>query len=858
MRAGFPFSLEQGEVTDAKVMRARASGKSRQFGFVGFRTDAEAAAALKYFDRSFLGTYRLQVGFAIPVGDAALERPWSRYSSGSSAFEQRTGANAAPLGANARTFGAASVPEKGKPSGKEAKKKEQEEDPKLREFLGLMAPRSQARVWSNDAGEEVGAASVPAPVAAAEGDEDYEDLPSQPEEAGPAGASGGDAEGRTGPDKADDGLKSDMDWLRGMVVTEGVDPSGAGVVPEGSGRQGDEGTQMKGEEAGGAGQKKAGGQLRIFDGGAEEAPEDSGRLFVRNLPYSATEDDLRKHFEEFGSISDVHLVLDKGTHLSRGYGYVTFLLPESATLARQALDNKFFQGRLLHVLPATRRGWGAGDANGATESGKRGDTDEKSGGYKAEKEARLKADAGNKETWSALYMRPETVAAWMADKFGVSKSEVLDPSAKDLAVRLALGEAQVVSETKEALATAGVNVASLDHAVVGDRQKKKTIARSEAVILVKNLPYETTENDLEILFSKYGAVVRLVLPPTKAIALVEFSVASSAKIAFKALAYRKFRHVPLYLEFAPAGIFAASAKAPATQPVEAEAIGGKGALPPGQRAMGGLGSAKAAHLADQALQAKQSGGSEQPEEAQALTIFVKNLSFATDDAALERHFKHALGNKGRATVGAGPESVRSAKVSYKTGKSGERLSNGYGFVEFSHPEAARLALDLVHGSSLDGFDLKLQLSARDREGVRVVQKEKGGFSTSKLMVRNVAFEANQKDIKQLFEPFGELKVVRVPKKFDGSHRGFAFVDFIFRKDAKKAYEQLNGTHLLGRRLVIEKAKTEDEYQGQGLEQGSKRKEPAQGDDTTFEPSAAARGALHEKMSRQRKKKTRKE
>ena len=73
-------------------------------------------------------------------------------------------------------------------------------------------------------------------------------------------------------------------------------------------------------------------------------------------------------------------------------------------------------------------------------------------------------------------MRPETVAAWMADKFGVSKSEVLDPSAKDLAVRLALGEAQVVSETKEALATAGVNVASLDHAVVGDRQKKKTIA----------------------------------------------------------------------------------------------------------------------------------------------------------------------------------------------------------------------------------------------------------------------------------------------------------------------------------------------------------------------------------------------
>ena len=845
-------------MTDAKVMRARASGKSRQFGFVGFRTDAEAAAALKYFDRSFLGTYRLQVGFARPVGDAALERPWSRYSSGSSAFEQRTGANAASLGAKARTFGAGAAPETGKPSRQGGKKQEQEEDPKLREFLGLMAPRSQARVWSNDAGEEAGAAPPPAPVPTDKGDEDYEDLPSQLEEAGPAGASGGDAEGRPGPDGADGGPESDMDWLRGKVVTEGDDPSGAGATPEGSGRRGDEGTRGKGEEAGAPGRKKPAGQLRVFDGEAEEAPEDSGRLFIRNLPYSATEDDLRKHFEDHGSISDVHLVLDKGTHLSRGYGYVTYLLPESATQARQALDNKFFQGRLLHVLPATRRGWGSGDTNGAAEGGMRGDTGEKSGGYKAEKDARLKADAGNKETWSALYMRPETVAAWMADKFGVTKSEVLDPSAKDLAVRLALGEAQVVSETKEALATAGVNVASLDHAVVGDRQKKKAIARSDAVILVKNLPYETTENDLEILFSKYGAIVRLVLPPTKAIALVEFSVASCAKIAFKALAYRKFRHVPLYLEFAPAGIFAASAKAPATQPVEAGAIGGAVALPPGEKAMGGLGSSKAAHLADQALQAKQSGGSDRPEEAQALTIFVKNLSFATDDAALERHFKHALGNKGRATVGAGPESVRSAKVSYKTGKSGERLSNGYGFVEFSHPEAARLALDLVHGSSLDGFDLKLQLSTRDREGVRVVQKEKGGFSTSKLMVRNVAFEANQKDIKQLFEPFGELKVVRVPKKFDGSHRGFAFVDFIFRKDAKKAYEQLNGTHLLGRRLVIEKAKAEDEYLGQGLGEGSKRREPTQDDEHTFEPSAAAAGALNEKMSRQRKKKSRKE
>jgi len=45
------------------------------------------------------------------------------------------------------------------------------------------------------------------------------------------------------------------------------------------------------------------------------------------------------------------------------------------------------------------------------------------------------------------------------------------------------------------------------------------------------------------------------------------------------------------------------------------------------------------------------------------------------------------------------------------------------------------------------------------------------------MIRNIAFQATKNDIKELFQEYGSLRKVRLPKKMDGSHRGFAFVEF---------------------------------------------------------------------------------
>lgn len=72
-----------------------------------------------------------------------------------------------------------------------------------------------------------------------------------------------------------------------------------------------------------------------------------------------------------------------------------------------------------------------------------------------ERAAQRKADAGNRSAWNTLFMRPDTVAEAIAAHFGISKMELLDPAASDLPVRMALGEAQVMAQTKQALADAG-------------------------------------------------------------------------------------------------------------------------------------------------------------------------------------------------------------------------------------------------------------------------------------------------------------------------------------------------------------------------------------------------------------------
>lgn len=65
--------------------------------------------------------------------------------------------------------------------------------------------------------------------------------------------------------------------------------------------------------------------------------------------------------------------------------------------------------------------------------------------------------------------------------------------------------------------------------------------RSKSIILVKNLPFGTTESEIWDVFSKHGGMGRVVLPPAGITGLVEFLEENDAKKAFTKLAYTKVR-----------------------------------------------------------------------------------------------------------------------------------------------------------------------------------------------------------------------------------------------------------------------------------------------------------------------------
>lgn len=84
-----------------------------------------------------------------------------------------------------------------------------------------------------------------------------------------------------------------------------------------------------------------------------------------------------------------------------------------------------------------------------------------------------------------------------------------------------------------------------------------------------------------------------------------------------------------------------------------------------------------------------------------------------------------------------------------------------------------------------------------------------GESETKLLVRNLAFEATAADVRAVLEAYGRVVTCRVPRKFDGSRRGFAFVEFGSAGEARRAVAGAHGTHLYGRRLLLEYAQADE-------------------------------------------------
>jgi cold-inducible RNA-binding protein len=81
----------------------------------------------------------------------------------------------------------------------------------------------------------------------------------------------------------------------------------------------------------------------------------STKLYVGNLPFDITEDELRNMLSQHGPVNEISVVMDKFTGRARGFAFATMNTQEAATVAIQALNGKDWKGRALTVNEARPR-----------------------------------------------------------------------------------------------------------------------------------------------------------------------------------------------------------------------------------------------------------------------------------------------------------------------------------------------------------------------------------------------------------------------------------------------------------------------------------------------------------------------
>lgn len=841
-----------GNLTDCSLKYTK-DGKFRKFGFIGFSSEEDAKVALSHFNKSFIDTSRISVEECKSFGDPSKGKAWSKYSQNKS-----------------KTVAKKEDVPQATEDKKKAKKKEDsaleelEKDSGFKEFLSVYQTRNKTATWTNDTLVE------PIEKVKSRSQDDYLNFDSESEQ-----DSGDDNEdGEKSPEKklALQSAISDMDYLKSKVVKdpETVLSGDEGEKDADQEKPASESEVVESSEKSKPGKKEkppvrsaptplytvklkgapfsvteqnvrefllplkpaairivrnaqgnktgnifvdlnseddvqkalkysndymGGRSINVFrveqakeahisgklqnrpweerqiDSELQEDLLDSGRLFVRNLSYSCTEADLEALFSKYGPLSEIHFPIDKLTKKPKGFAFVTFLITEHAVKAYTEVDGHIFQGRMLHILPSTVKKEDEGDAGADS-------------GYKKQKALKDKANSSSSHNWNTLFMGTSSVAEVIAQKYNTSKSQVLDHEGKgSVAVRVALGETQIVQEVRRFLMENGVCLDSFSQAAS---------ARSKTVILVKNLPAGTQVAELQEVFGRFGDLGRVLLPEGGITAIVEFFEPTEAKQAFRKLAYTKFQHVPLYLEWAPMNVFSSTPVEKKAEPVKVvkldEQIEEKPEEEPEKKS--------------ESDEDDDEDDDDDEETLPGCTLFIKNLNFSTNEETLKQVFSK---------VGA----VKTCSVSKKRDKQGTLLSMGFGFVAYRKPEDAQKALRQLQRCTVDDHQLEIKLSERAiRPAVSADRKKQVNKKqrSSKILVRNVPFQATVKEIRELFSTFGELKTVRLPKKMagTGAHRGFGFVDFVTKQDAKRAFNALcHSTHLYGRRLVLEWADTEE-------------------------------------------------
>jgi len=92
------------------------------------------------------------------------------------------------------------------------------------------------------------------------------------------------------------------------------------------------------------------------------------KIYIGNLPYQATEQDVQTLFAQFGDIENVAIIKDRDSGRPKGFGFVTFVTQNSAQDALK-MDGQDFQGRPIKVSIAKEKTEGSGSGSGRRGGG---------------------------------------------------------------------------------------------------------------------------------------------------------------------------------------------------------------------------------------------------------------------------------------------------------------------------------------------------------------------------------------------------------------------------------------------------------------------------------------------------------
>lgn len=201
---------------------------------------------------------------------------------------------------------------------------------------------------------------------------------------------------------------------------------------------------------------------------------------------------------------------------------------------------------------------------------------------------------------------------------------------------------------------------------------------------------------------------------------------------------------------------------------------------------------------------------------QTKVLFVKNLSYDTDESSLQNAFQSSTG-------------VRIATFA-DSGK-----PRGFGFIDFSTEQDAQDAYENMNGMELDGREIKLDFATEKQSGGGGGRSGGGGGGggrnnsggygggggggrersekSNTLYVGNLSFYTTKEQLQDAFEGCRTARIATYPDS--GKHRGFGYVEYDSVEEAEESLNVMSETELDGRRIRVDFSQPRDNQRGGG-------------------------------------------